>query len=119
LLSTVVRIILRRGERMPERFDKMIAETLATGAESHHEVLPADFGEFGSRRIMFTRCLAVLLDRYPAIHVRVSGDQAALINMGLTPNGEMLIGTQIVRTTLASTSLPGTLRLAFKRRSPG
>lgn len=104
---------------MPERFDEMIQATLNSGAETHHEVTPADFGEYAGRRTMFTRCLAVVTQRYPDIRISISGESAALINMGLIPRGEMLVGQQLLRTTVAPTSRPGMVRLTFSRRNPG
>ncbi len=104
---------------MPERFDDVIQATLKSGTETHHEVTPADFGEFAGRRIMFTRCLAVLTERYPEIRIAISGESAALIDMGLIPRGEILVGKQLLRTQVAPASQPGMIRLVFTRKAPG
>jgi len=96
----------------------VIRATLSGGAETHHEVSPSDFGDFSGRRTMFTRCLAVVTQRYPEIRIAISGESAALISMGLIPRGEILVGQQLFRTNVAPASQPGMIRLTFSRK-PG
>lgn len=67
---------------------------------------------------MFNRCLALLQQRYPDVEITISGESAALINMGLVPRGEILVGTQLYRTQVAPASQPGMIRLTFSRRNP-
>lgn len=102
---------------MPDRFDQIIQQTLKDGTETHHDVSPADFGTPGNRRMLFTRCIALVAERYPQIRIKITGDGTALQDMGLTPNGEVLAGMQVYRTQLGTTSQPGQVRLSFSRRT--
>lgn len=101
---------------MPERFDDIVRPVIKDGQPRYHEVNPADFGAFGERRQMFVRCIEVLAARYPGVKVSISGEREALMNMGLLPGGEALIGRQVYRTTVGATTLPGAVRLSFMRR---
>lgn len=101
---------------MPERFDTLIAAVMNGGGEQFHEAKPADFGPFSARRTMFLRCLEVVARRYPEIRMTISGERTALIDMGLMPNGDILIEGRLYRTWAGPTSEPGTVRLTFSRR---
>ena len=104
------------GGQVPERFDEIIATVVHGGKPQIHEVVPADFGSFSGRRAMFLRCLEVVTRRYPDIGVSITGDRAALIDMGLMPNGDILVDGRLLRTLVGPTLQPGTVRLTFTRR---
>lgn len=99
---------------MPERFDALIRTVLETGEKSFHEAVPSDFGPPDGRRTMFVQCLEALEKAYP-VRVDITGEQAALIDMGLVPNGGVLINGRVCRTEVGPTVQPGTVRLTFSR----
>lgn len=98
-------------------FDDLIRTVLGTGIEAYHEVKPADFGEAAGRRTMFLQCVEVIMQRYPELRITLSGDRAALIDMGLSPDGDVLIGQQVYRTPVGPTFEPGRVRLTFAPRA--
>lgn len=90
---------------MPERFDALITAAI-NGDEQFHEVKPSDFGAFGGQRTMFMRCLEVLVRRYPRVRMIITGGRNALMDMGLMPNGEILVEGQLLRTWTGPTAEP-------------
>lgn len=101
---------------MPERFDAMIRDVLERGVPAHHEVSPEEFGPPQGRLGLFRDCLRVLVRRYPAVRIVLSGSRAALLEMGLAPGADILIDAQFVTAVVGPTDRDACLRLTFSRR---
>lgn len=99
---------------MPERFDELIQTVMRDRVEQHHEALPADFGPFDGRLTMFIRCLEVLANRYPGVKITVSGERQALLDLGLVPGGEFLVGRRAYKAHLTPPGAQrGVIRVSF------
>jgi hypothetical protein len=104
------------GGVVPERFDQLIESVVRDGTDHHHDAMPADFGPMSGRLEMFIRCLEVVSKRYPDIRIRLSGERSALMDLGLVPDGEFLVGKRLYRAHVTPPGpLPGAVRLTFSR----